>query len=105
MPLHSENQDYAPLKPLVGGGKPSAENGRESASVSAFKRSAEESEESRKPRESGESREVATLLPPGFAAENKDPVEEKIANEFSNEFSVNDIETLAPIPAVAEEQP
>src|ERR1700755_3562707 len=94
MPLRSENQDYAPLKPFVGGEKPSAENGRDTASVSAFKRAPEKTDE------------VATLLPPGVLGEPKDKGKaEKAAPENEEIAAPVELEPLAPPAVKSEEQP
>ncbi|HEV7645642.1 MAG TPA: O-antigen ligase family protein [Pyrinomonadaceae bacterium] len=100
MPLRSENQDYTPLKPFTGGEKPSAEDGRDYASVSAFKRSAEE---------------APNLLPPGVSAEKKDqfgaensPPKEtgaEIRAEPGIEPGAADLETLTPIREASETPP
>jgi putative inorganic carbon (hco3(-)) transporter len=92
MPLRSENQDYTPLKAIANGEKKSAENGRETASVSAFKKAPEKAEE------------VATLLPPGVLGEPK--ISPKIAETETQEISAPaEPETLAPPVARTEEQP
>src|ERR1044072_1761571 len=103
MPLRSENQDYTPLKPFTSGEKPSAEDGRDYASVSAFKRSAEE---------------APNLLPPGVSPEKKDqsvgensPAKEpgaEIRAESGSGFGAPgaaDLETLTPAREVSEAAP
>jgi hypothetical protein len=99
MPLRSENQDYTPLKPFTGGEKPSAEDGRDYASVSAFKRGAEEE---------------PNLLPPGVSAEKNSlsepgdsPLKETGAEIRANpgETGAADLETLTPVRAASEAAP
>ena len=93
MPLRSENQDYAPLKPFISGEKTSAEDGRDHASVSAFKRAPERAEE------------VLTLLPLDVLTERKEAPEDRIFPVESplEEPREGDIAGLAPIADKIEE--
>jgi hypothetical protein len=93
MPLRGENQDYAPLKPPASGGKASDDDGRDHASVSAFKRRPDEAEE------------TLTLLPLGARREEKNLHNEPaIPAQELKEYSPEDtFESLEPVSAKAEE--
>lgn len=117
MPAHTENnQDYSSLKPTVNKDEPDGENGRDYASVSAFKpreKDSEKDSEKDGEKDSGEVsargvlRNVVRNKEESAACEHLPPERPRERSEVTNEgvFSETVIESLKPAAAFVEAAP